>query len=167
MSVNTIPDSTTLDNTTSDNINVITQQIESKFNDIENTIFSGDMFSQWRGLFEVKKVYLKKENADIKCDLDIRLKNWPEGISIKVYKHKALAVLPYVKDQQICKEYLTTKPTPCKFWKETFYFSHMTDLDQDRYVLLEGNNMSDKDTNICLSKLQTHIQEINSILAAD
>ncbi|MEY8201011.1 MAG: hypothetical protein RPS47_17365 [Colwellia sp.] len=74
----------------SDQINVITQQIESKFNDIENKIFSGSMFSQWRGSFEVKKVYLKKENADIKCDLDIRLKNWPEGVYIKVYKHKAL-----------------------------------------------------------------------------
>lgn len=151
----------------SDHINIITQQIENKFNDIENNIFSGTIFSQWRGSFEVKKVYLKKENADIKCDLDIRLKHWPEGISIKVYKHKALAVLPYVKDQQICLEHLTTEPTPCKFWKDAFYFSNMTDLDQDRYVLLEGNNMSDKDTAICLSKLKTHIEEIDIILAGD
>jgi hypothetical protein len=151
----------------SDNINLITQKIENKFNDIESNIFSGTTFSQWRGSFEVKKVYLKKENADIKCDLDIRLKNWPEGISIKVYKHKALAVLPYVKDQQVCKEHLTTEPTPCKFWKDAFYFSNMTDLDQDRYVLLEGNNMTDEDTDICLSKLKTHIEEINEILATD
>ncbi|KGJ91536.1 hypothetical protein [Colwellia psychrerythraea] len=149
----------------SEHINIITQQIESKFNDIENNIFSGTIFSQWRGSFEVKKVYLKKENADIKCDLDIRLKNWPEGIFVKVYKHKALAVLPYVKDQQVCEEYLSTEATPCKFWKDAFYFSNMTDLDQDRYVLLEGNNMSDEDTDICLSKLKTHIEEINTILA--
>ena len=151
----------------SDQINVITQQIESKFNDIENKIFSGSMFSQWRGSFEVKKVYLKKENADIKCDLDIRLKNWPEGVYIKVYKHKALAVLPYVKDQQVCKDHLTTEPTLCKFWKDAFYFSHMIDLDQDRYVLLEGNGMSDEDGNTCLSKVKTHIEEINAILTTD
>ncbi len=39
----------------SDHINIITQQIENKFNDIENNIFSGTIFSQWRGSFEVKK----------------------------------------------------------------------------------------------------------------
>lgn len=151
----------------SDNINLMTQKIESKFNEIENEIFYGSRFSQWRGSFEVKKVYLKKENDDIKCDLDIRLKNWPEGVSIKVYKHKALAVLAYVKDQQVCKEHLTTEPSPCKYWKDAFYFSNMIDLDQDRYVLLEGNGMTDEDADICLSKLKTHIEEINEILATD
>lgn len=151
----------------SDNINLITQQIEIKFNDIESKIFSGDMFSQWRGSFEIKKVYVKKENADIKCDLDIRLKHWPEGVSVKVYKHKALAVLPYVKDQQVCKAHLNTEPTPCKFWKDAFYFSHMTDLDQGRYILLEGNDMSDEDANTCLSKIKMYIEEINGILGTD
>ncbi|WP_417616911.1 hypothetical protein [Oceanisphaera sp.] len=148
----------------SDNINIITQKIEEKFNDIERQIFSGDMFSQWRGSFEVKKVYVKKENADIKCDLDIRLKHWPEGISVKVYKHKALAVLAYVKDQQLCQEHLNTEPVPCKFWKDAFYFSHIADLDQGRYVLLEGNEMTDQDTSTCLNKLKMHIEEINKIL---
>ncbi|KGJ95798.1 hypothetical protein [Thalassotalea sp. ND16A] len=151
----------------SDNINSITQQIEIKFNEIESKIFSGNMFSQWRGSFELKKVYLKKENADIKCDLDIRLKHWPEGISVKVYKHKALAVLPYVKDRQICKDHLNTEPTPCKFWKDAFYFSLMTNLDQGRYVLLEGNDMSDEDTHTCLGKIKMHIEEINGILATE
>lgn len=151
----------------SDNINVITQQIESKFNDIENKILFGDMFSQWRGSFEIKKVYLKKENTDIKCDLEIRLKQWPEGVLIKAYKHKALGVLPYVKDKEICKTHLNTEPTPCKFWKDAFYFSHMIDLDQGRYVLLEGNDMSDEDTNTCLNKIKMHIEEINTILEAD
>jgi len=149
----------------SDNINYITQKIERKFNEIENTIFSCDTFSQWRGLFEIKKVYLKKENADIKCDLDIRLEHWPEGVFIKAYKHKALAVLPYVKNQKTCNDHLNTTPIPCKFWKDAFYFSHMTDLDQSRYILLEGNDMSDEDANTCLSKIKIHIEDINDILA--
>lgn len=149
----------------SDHINVITKQIETKFNVLENTIFSGDMFSQWRGAFEVKKVYLKKENADIKCDLDIRLMHWPEGVSIKVYKHKALGVLPYIKDEQVCRDHLNTEPTPCKYWKDAFYFSNMVNLDQGRYVLLEGNDMSDEDTTICLNKVKMHIEEIEGILA--
>jgi hypothetical protein len=41
----------------------------------------------------------------------------------------------------------------------------MTDLDQSRYILLEGNDMSDDDANTCLSKIKMHIEDINDILA--
>lgn len=148
----------------SDNINVITQKIEQYFNQIEKEIFSGELFTSYRGSFEVKKIYVKKENADIKCDLEIRLKEWPEGIYIKVYKHKALGVLPYVKDEQLCQDFLKTQAIPCKFWKESFYFSHQGNLDQERYVKLEGNAMSDDDTEVCLARIQTYIEEINRII---
>ncbi len=151
----------------STNINPASQKVENAFNDIENEIFSGDMFSQWRGSFEVKKVYIKKENADIKCDLDIRLAHWPDGVFVKVYKHKALAALPYVKDPQVCKDHLGTEPIPCKFWKDSFYFSHLKNLDQGRYVLLEGNDMSDDDSKTCLKKLHEYIEEINDIVKTD
>jgi len=146
------------------NINTITQHIETQFDVIENNLFSGEQFSPWRGSFEVKKTYLKKENADIKCDLDIRLAHWPEGVFVKVYKHKALGVLPYVKDRDICTSYLNTEPTPCKFWKDSFYFSDIENLDQARYVLLAGNEMSQDDTQSCIDKIILHIEEINQIL---
>ena len=61
---------------------------------IERQIFEGDMFSAWGGGFQVKKTYIQKENSDIKCDLDVRLEHWPEGVEVKLYKHKTLAVLP-------------------------------------------------------------------------
>lgn len=149
-----------------DNINSITQKVEQSFDQIENEIFSAEAFSEWRGAFEVKKVYLKKENADIKCDLDIRLAHWPEGVYVKAYKHKALAVLAYVKDPQVCQDFLKVDAVPCKFWKESFYFSHMDNLDQERYVLLEGNDMTEADTRTCLDKVKAHIEEIEQILAA-
>lgn len=150
----------------SNTINQITQAIEDKFSTLEATLFSGEMFANWRGSFEVKKVYLKKEGADIKCDLDIRLSHWPEGVFVKVYKHKALAVLPYVKDEAVVRAHLKTEPVPCKFWKDAFYFSHIDDLDEGRYVLREGNNMTDADGQQCLDMLKTFIEEIESILNA-
>jgi hypothetical protein len=146
------------------NINIITQKVELNFNQIENEIFNGDMFSAFRGSFEVKKLYVKKENADIKCDLDIRLKEWPEGVYIKAYKHKALGVLPYIKDDVICQRYLNVKPVPCKFWKDSFYFSHADNLDQDRYVQLDGNTMTGLDTETCLLRIKVYIDEINQIV---
>ncbi|MEH6578932.1 MAG: hypothetical protein V7731_17860 [Amphritea sp.] len=148
----------------SNDINLITQQIETKMDAIESQIFSGDMFAQWRGSFEVKKVYIKKENADIKCDLDVRLQHWPEGVVVKVYKHKALAVLPSVNDENIAREHLKKEPMPSKFWKDTFYFSHRTDLDEGRYVLREGNDMTDADGNTCLEMLKGFIEEVEGIL---
>lgn len=148
----------------SGNINIITQKIEFNFNQIETEIFNGDMFLPFRGSFEVKKCYVKKENADIKCDLDIRLHEWPDGVYIKVYKHKALGVLPYVKDEMTCQTFLNTKPVACKFWKDAFYFSHCENLDQDRYVQLDGNTMTNADTENCLLRIKAHIDEINKIL---
>jgi len=150
--------------TVSNDINLIAQHIEAKFDEIESQIFSGELFTPWRGTFEVKKVYIKKENADIKCDLDVRLQHWPEGVVVKVYKHKALAVLPYVKDETVAREHLKLNPMPAKFWKEAFYFSRRTDLDEGRYVQREGNEMTDADTGTCLQMLRAFIEEINSIL---
>lgn len=151
----------------STDINLITPQIENYFDHIETQIFSGDMFAQWRGSFEVKKVYIKKENADIKCDLDVRLQHWPEGVVVKVYKHKALAALPSVNDATVACEYLKIEEaTAVKFWKETFYFSHRTDLDDARYVLREGNDMTEDDAGTCLTMLKGFIEDIEAIVAA-
>ncbi|GGK79296.1 hypothetical protein [Amphritea balenae] len=151
----------------SNDINQISQinsQIEAYFDGIEHTIFNGSMFAPWRGSFEVKKVYIKKDNADIKCDLDVRLQHWPEGVVVKVYKHKALAALPSVNNADIAREFLKQEPVPSKFWKETFYFSHRTDLDDARYVLREGNDMTPADADTCLTMLKGFIEEIEAIL---
>jgi len=146
-------------------INLVTRAIEQQFAAIEQQIFCADMFSPWRGSFEVKKVYVSKENADIKLDLDVRLAHWPEGVSVKVYKHKALAVLPYVKDESVVRENLGTEPMPAKFWKESFYFSRRIDLDEGRYVLREGNEMTMANGQQCLDMLKAFIIEIEEILA--
>lgn len=148
-----------------DKIKATADRVESNFEYIENEIFNGEMFSKWRGSFEVKKVYVKKENADIKCDLDIRLGSWPEGVSIKAYKHKALGVFAYLKDELVCEKYLNIKAVPCKYWRDSFYFSRFENLDQDRYVLLEGNDMKDTETKLCLEKIKAHLEEISLILS--
>jgi len=148
----------------SNDINQITQEIERKFDGIEQQIFAGEMFAQWRGSFEVKKTYVKKENADINLDLDVRLMHWPEGVVVKVYKHKALAALPYVKDEEVVREHLKSEPQPAKFWKDAFYFSRRTDLDDGRYVLREGNDMTDADAETCLQMLKEFIEEVESIV---
>ena len=147
-------------------INRSVREIEMLMDSMERQIFEGDMFVAWRGGFQVKKTYVKKENADIKCDLDVRLEHWPEGVEVKVYKHKALAVLPCVKDADVVKEHLNIEPMPCKFWKDAFYFSHRQDLDEGRYVLREGNNMTAADATSSLHMLKAFIEEIESILAS-
>lgn len=150
----------------SNDINSITQQIETYFDGIEKEIFSGELLAQWRGSFEVKKIYVKKENADIKCDLNVRLQHWPEGVVVKLYKHKALAALPASDNAEITSEYLNKEAVPAKFWKETFYFSHATDLDDSRYVLREGNDMTQTDADTCLNMLKGFIEEIEAIVKA-
>lgn len=90
--------------------------------------------------------------------------NWPEGVYVKVYKHKALAVLPYVKDEVVVREHLKIEPMPCKFWRDAFYFSHAVDPDAGRYVLRDGNLMTDADEQQCLDMLKRFIVEIEAIM---
>lgn len=90
---------------------------------------------------------------------------WPDGISIKVYKHKALGVFAYSKDKEQCQALLKTDPVPCKFWRDSYYVSHMGNLDQERYVLLEGNEMSKQEALECLEKVKVHLDEVTSILS--
>lgn len=145
-------------------IQLITANIERQFETIETSVFSDDMFDEWRGAFEVKKTVVKKESEDIKYDLDIRLKHWPEGVYIKVYKHKALGVFCYVKDVAVCDEFLEHAPIACKFWKESFYFSNELGLDQSRYVLIDGNEMQGTDTTDCIVRIVACIKEAESIV---
>ncbi|HCH25072.1 MAG TPA: hypothetical protein DE179_12350 [Oceanospirillaceae bacterium] len=147
-------------------INQIVLHIETLMDDMERQIFKDAMFAAWRGSFQVKKTYVKKENADIKCDLDVRLEHWPEGVEVKLYKHKALAVLPCVKDEGLVRQYLKKEPMPCKFWRDAFYFSYRDDLDDGRYVLRDGNSMTETDAATSLNMLKTFIEEIEAILAA-
>jgi hypothetical protein len=141
----------------------LNQNIEAYMDTVEDRIFNDEYFSKWRGTFEVKKTYVKKDNADIKCDLDVRLQHWPEAVAVKIYKHKALAVLPSCHDENITATYLKKDPVPSKFWKNTFYFSHRTDLDDARYILREGNEMRVEDINTCIKMLHEFIEEIESI----
>jgi len=147
-----------------EDIQSITANIERQFETIETSVFSHDMFGEWRGSFEIKKTVVKKENEDIKYDLDIRLKHWPEGIYIKVYKHKALGVFCYVKDIAVCNEFLEQAPVACKFWKESFYFSNLSGLDQSRYVLRDGNEMQATETTDCIARIIACLTETESIL---
>ena len=59
------------------------------------------------------------------------------------------------------------EPVPCRYWRESFYFSHRENLDSERYVLLEGNEMQDKETRECLEMIKTHLEEITNILSED
>jgi len=149
----------------SNDINSINRQIETFMDGIEEQVLNGQLFAQWRAGVQVKKTTVKKLDASIKCDLDIRLEHWPASVEVKVYKHKALAVLPGVKDEGVVREHLNIQPMPCKFWKETFYFSHRTDLDEGRYVLREGNDMTSADVTTCLAMLHGFIEEIEAILS--
>lgn len=145
-------------------IQSVTTNIERQFETIETSVFNDGMFHEWRGAFEVKKTVVKKENEDIKYDLDIRLKHWPEGVYIKVYKHKALGVFCYVKDLEVCGALLEQPPVACKFWKDSFYFSNESGLDQSRYVLMDGNEMQGTDTNDCIVRIVACIKEAESIV---
>lgn len=133
---------------------------------IESAVFHSPSFAPWRGQFELKKIFVKKEGVEIKCDLEIRLAHWPEGVVVKVYKHKALALLPCCDNPEIASQYLKKEAVASKFWRDTYNFSHRSDLDEARYVLRNGSLMQAAHSQTCIEMLQQFIEEIDSIVAS-
>jgi len=140
------------------------QAIYQQFLAMEQQILHAESFAKWRASFELKTTFTHSEPGDIKCDLDIRLAHWPEGVVIKLYKHKALAILPAVKDPATVSENLDIEPMAVKFWKDSYYFSKRTDLDEGRYVLREGNDMELSHAQQCLDRLIEFIVDIEQNL---
>ncbi|MGB1239053.1 MAG: hypothetical protein ACPG4U_12630 [Pseudomonadales bacterium] len=141
----------------------LNQHIEQQMDSIEQYIFTAEAFAPWRGQFEIRKVIVKKEGQDLKYDLEVRLAHWPEGVTVKVYKHKALALLPCCDNPETARAFLKCDATPSRFWKNTYNFSHRTDLDEARYVLREGNEMQALHADECVAMLHCFIEEIEAI----
>lgn len=146
------------------------RKVEESFIDIESRIKTDAAFSKFSNEIEIFKKVEDSSKYVVVCDLDIRLKSWPKGIMVKLYKHYWLGVFPYVKGEfkdsvKTVSEKLECYPNmKVKSWSNKYYVSANHNLDKERMVNSDGNSISMEDINIVLNKLSAHIEEINIAL---
>jgi len=146
------------------------RKVTEIFAEIESRIRNDSMFSKWADNLELKANNQRSKKHVITCDLDIRLKHWPEGLWVKIYKHGWFAVFPFVASQKLAlvesvSKRLGVYPNKkAKAWDDKYYVSSNSNLDSERKILSNGNSISREHINVALSKLSVHIDEIESAL---
>ncbi|WP_318432765.1 PDDEXK-like family protein [Photobacterium leiognathi] len=146
------------------------RKVEESFLDIESRVKTDAAFSKVSDEIEIIKTVEKSSKYIVAYDLDIRLKSWPPGLKVKLYKHNWLGVFPYVTGEfrdsvkEISKKLGCYPNIQVKAWQDKYYVSSNLNLDKERMVNSDGNSISMEDINTLLNKLIVHIEEINSVL---
>lgn len=146
------------------------RKVEESFLDIESRIKTDAAFSKISNEIEIIKTVEESNKYVVAYDLDVRLKSWPQGVMIKLYKHNWLGVFPYVTGEfrdaakEISKRLGCYPNMQVKAWQDKYYVSSNLNLDKERMVNSDGNSISMEDINVILNKLSVHIEEINGAL---
>ena len=148
----------------------LSKKMKEIFSEIENKVKHDSMFSDYSNNIEVNVSYLEDKKNIIKCDLNLRIKSWPDGLWVKVYKHGWFGVFPFVSKVNLpnvidLSKNLSNHPNAkIKWWDDKYYVSSNTNLDSERKILSSGNELSKDHVNIALNKVLAHILEINDAL---
>ncbi|QXI09178.1 PD-(D/E)XK nuclease family protein [Pseudomonas zeae] len=104
-----------------------------------------------------------------KYDLDIRLRSWPEGVWVKVYKHTWFGVFPFFRADDL--EHLIsrlpsfTQPAYAVHdWEGLYFASTRFFIKKQRCVLEEGDRVTDAHIDEVLTRVNDCVVEINGVL---
>lgn len=148
---------------------VLNDNIRNLFKDLHKRIleFSND---------DNLKVVLNEEDRSKKIYiyLDIRSENWPEGIFIRIYKHKFFGIYPYLTEESyndkivdILFKKFEVKPEK-KNLETRYYFTEPFILSESvsnvRAVNKNGEEIGEKDAKIAFNRFKDYYNKINGKL---
>ncbi|WP_025167744.1 PDDEXK-like family protein [Pseudomonas taeanensis] len=143
----------------------VDRKIRMAFATIEERLRNDSMFVDWASEIEVRSNYREDRKVIVKCDLDFRLKSWPEHLWVKVYKHTWLGVFPFtIKDH--LKTMADTFPAafniarPVRSWDGHYYISANPINDNERCILQDGNDLDEVGINLTLNRVREYVSGI-------
>lgn len=142
------------------------RKLQERFEWLDTQIKSGGMFTDWAGRIETSQ----KCNTDKKqYDLDVRVKGWPEGLWVKLYKHTWLGVFPYFLAASTVEIGMrlpgfTSNPREIPDWHGHYVASSGYLIKHERCIFDLGDKATDAHFNQALSKVRDCLEEIDSAL---
>lgn len=102
-------------------------------------------------------------------DLDVRLRGWPEGVWVKIYKHTWFGVFPFFSggDLEVLIPLLPSFTQPAHAvpdWAGLYFASTRFLVKDDRCVLAKGDSVTDAHLDEVLTRVRDCISEINGAL---
>ncbi|WP_343577869.1 PD-(D/E)XK nuclease family protein [Pseudomonas sp.] len=137
------------------------------FDELQERLSRDNLFAEWAARMETR---FSPKAEKRHYDLDIRLKNWPDGVWIKIYKHSWFGVFPYFRgaDLESLKHRIPTfaqSARPVLDWEDHYFASTNFLVKDDRCVLANGDKASENHLDEALTKVHDCIEEINQALA--
>ncbi len=145
------------------------QKLDEQFETLAVDLQKSPLFQEWSGQIETR---ITRHAEKRYYDLDIRLNSWPDGVWVKIYKHKWLGVFPFfqITDSHRLSDRLavfTAQPRLVPDWTDLCFASSQYSVKTDRCICENGDKATDMHLNQALNKVRGCIREINAALAGD
>ncbi len=152
----------------------IYRKVEEQFDEIQEKVTSDIMFVDYQGKLKMSRIDRKNTTYHIISNLDIKHDDWPEGVSIRVYKWSWMGCFPCIKDinkESVKANYPQTNALPFDTVKylESEKISYFSTLEgtaalENRKITSTGNEITEADISLTLSKIKEFIGDINKLL---
>jgi hypothetical protein len=104
-----------------------------------------------------------KTSAIVKCSIDLKCPDWPDGLGIKIYKHNWFGVFPYTKNGSAFFNRFTPALSSAN-WGDLHYALPRINKDRLRCVLESGNDIGEEHIEEAITKAKEYAEEINKYL---
>ncbi|AZF32258.1 hypothetical protein C4J89_2783 [Pseudomonas sp. R4-35-07] len=143
-----------------------TRKMTELFNRLRERLASDRLFEHFEG--EMETMFSSNPDKQ-KYDLDIRLRSWPEGVGVKIYKHSWFGVFPFfrAKDLEALIPRLPSFTKPAHAvpdWKDLYFASTRFLIKEDRCVLEQGDKLTEAYLDDALTRVHDCIIEISVTL---
>lgn len=144
------------------------RKYKERFDALEQEVKKSGQFSEWVSEIQTQIIQGRKGDNPL-FSLDVRLKSWPDGVWVKLYKHDWLGAFPYFleKDIEMISQRLGQFCRPARDipnWAGYKFASLQFQVKEDRAINVEGNRATDSDYNTALTRVRELILEINDAL---
>jgi len=142
------------------------RKMDELFSRLQERLARDSLFAEWADVMETR---LSARAEKRQYDLDVRLRTWPKGVWVKVYKHTWLGVFPFFRggDRDALMQRLpsfTQPPRAVPDWTDFYFASTRFLIKDDRCVFAKGEKAGEIHLNDALTKVHDCIEEINRAL---
>lgn len=148
----------------------IERKVVDAFTQLEERLVSEPILGVDPSQLKIERERSRDDKAVIFYSLHIRMRGWPEGVWVKIYKHNWLGVFPFIREADLASFTdgfpLPVSAKPASHWPGIRYVSSRPALDEARRVLADGNEFTQDDLDIALALAAEYVREVNEALAS-
>lgn len=148
--------------------NCIERKIVMAFSSIAERLASDPILGVDPAQLQIEREQTKPKRETVFCSIHVRMRSWPDGVWVKIYKHNWFGVFPFIHEADLAKlgadRSLPVSSSTAKSWPGLFYATARPGMDEGRRIRASGNDMTAEDVDVALALAVGYVREINEAL---